>query len=126
MYCCEEHWVDDYEAHLDVCDIIRQANEDDHDLHSGRFFGEFKFAEPQIEEILTNMSSWDTYLYTRDYDALDADQEMRQATKLLTYPMTIASVLHELSPYNIRQEGRMTPEGLKSFSGRLYLLLFRA
>jgi len=126
VYCCEEHWVDDYEAHLDVCDIIRQANEDDHDLHSGRFFGEFKFAEPQIEEILTNMSSWDTYLYTRDYDALDADQEMRQATKLLTYPMTIASVLHELSPYNIRQEGRMTPEGLKSFSGRLYLLLFRA
>jgi splicing suppressor protein 51 len=117
VYCCEEHWADDYEAHLRVCDVMRQANEDDHDLHSGRWFKEFQFAPPQMEEILPNMSSWDTYLYTRDYDALNEDREMRQATKLLTYPMTIASVLHELSPYHIRSGGRMTPEGLKSFSG---------
>jgi splicing suppressor protein 51 len=118
VYCCEEHWADDYEAHLEVCDIMRQSNEDDHDLHSGRFFKEFQFAEPQIEEILVNLSSWDTFLYTRDFDALNEDREMRQATKLLTYPMTIASVINELSPYNIRSEGRMTPEGLKSFSGK--------
>ncbi|KAF2266499.1 hypothetical protein CC78DRAFT_559329 [Lojkania enalia] len=122
VYCCEEHWADDYEAHLEVCDIIREINEDDHDLRSGRFFGEFRFAEPQMEEILVNMSSWDTYLYTRDYDALNEDREMRQATKLLTYPMTIASVLHELSPYNIRRGGRMTPEGLKSFSALRHTL----
>lgn len=122
VYCCEEHWADDYEAHLEVCDIMRQANEDDHDLRSGRFFKEFQFAEPQIEEILTNMSSWDTYLYTRDFDALNEDREMRQATKLLTYPMTIASVINELSPYNIRKGGRMTPEGLKSFSGMHFVL----
>lgn len=118
VYCCEEHWADDYEAHLEVCDVLRQSNEDDHDLRSGRFFKEFQFAEPQMEEILVNMTSWDTYLYTRDFDALNKDREMRQATKLLTYPMTIASVINELSPYNIRKGGRMTPEGLKSFSGR--------
>lgn len=117
VYCCEEHWADDYEAHLEVCDVLRQSNEDDHDLRSGRFFKEFQFAEPQMEEILVNMSSWDTYLYTRDYDALNEDREMRQATKLLTYPITVASVLNELSPYNLRKNGRMTPEGLKSFSG---------
>ncbi|KAJ4359924.1 translational activator for mitochondrial COX1 [Didymosphaeria variabile] len=122
VYCCEEHWADDYEAHLEVCDVLRQANEDDHDLRSGRFFKEFQFAEPQIEEILTNMSSWDTYLYTRDYDALNKDREMRQATKLLTYPMTIASVINELSPYNIRKGGRMTPEGLKSFGALRHTL----
>ncbi|KAF2735648.1 hypothetical protein EJ04DRAFT_464389 [Polyplosphaeria fusca] len=116
VYCCEEHWADDYEAHLQVCDNMRESNEDDHDLRSGRFFKEFQFAEPQMEEILVNMSSWDTYLYTRDFDALNEDREMRQATKLLTYPMTIASVVHELSPYNIRRGGKMTPEGLKSFS----------
>ncbi|KAK1920531.1 hypothetical protein P3342_008292 [Pyrenophora teres f. teres] len=119
VYCCEEHWADDYEAHLEVCDVLRQSNEDDHDLRSGRFFKEFQFAEPQMEEILVNMTSWDTYLYTRDYDALNDDREMRQATKLLSYPMTIASVLNELSPYNIRKNGRMTPEGLKSFSGNI-------
>lgn len=122
VYCCEEHWADDYEAHLEVCDIMRQSNEDDHDLRSGRFFKEFSFAEPQIEEILTNMTSWDSYMYTRDFDALNEDREMRQATKLLTYPMTIASVIHELSPYNIRSGGRLTPEGLKSFSGKIYPL----
>ena len=117
VYCCEEHWADDYEAHLEVCDVLKQINEDDHDLRSGRFFKEFQFAEPQMEEILVNMTSWDTYMYTRDFDALNEDREMRQATKLLTYPITIASVLNELSPYNIRKNGRMTPEGLKSFSG---------
>ncbi|ORY16379.1 zinc-finger of mitochondrial splicing suppressor 51-domain-containing protein [Clohesyomyces aquaticus] len=116
VYCCEEHWADDYEAHLGVCDIMRQSNEDDHDLRSGRFFKEFEFADPQIEEILVNMTSWDTYLYTRDFDALNEDREMRQATALLTYPMTIASIIHELSPYSIRGEQRLTPEGLKSFS----------
>ncbi|KAE8828554.1 hypothetical protein PTNB85_07742 [Pyrenophora teres f. teres] len=122
VYCCEEHWADDYEAHLEVCDVLRQSNEDDHDLRSGRFFKEFQFAEPQMEEILVNMTSWDTYLYTRDYDALNDDREMRQATKLLSYPMTIASVLNELSPYNIRKNGRMTPEGLKSFSALRHTL----
>ncbi|KAH7128810.1 zinc-finger of mitochondrial splicing suppressor 51-domain-containing protein [Dendryphion nanum] len=122
VYCCEEHWADDYEKHLEVCDIIRESNEDDHDLHSGRYFKEFQFAEPQMEEILVNMSSWDTYLYTRDYDALNEDREMRQATKLLTYPMTVASVLHELSPYSIRKGRRLTPEGLKSFSALRHTL----
>jgi splicing suppressor protein 51 len=117
VYCCEEHWADDYEAHLGICDVLRQSNEDDHDLRSGRFFKEFQFAEPQIEEILTNMSSWDTYLYTRDFDALNEDREMRQATKLLTYPITVASIINEMSPYNLRN-GRMTAEGLKSFSGK--------
>lgn len=125
IYCCEEHWADDYEAHLEVCDVLRQINEDDHDLHSGRFFKEFQFGEGQIEEILVNMTNWDTYMYTRDFDALNEDREMRQATKLLTYPMTIASIIHELSPYNIRRGGRLTPEGLKSFSG-MYLKLMSA
>jgi splicing suppressor protein 51 len=79
-----------------------------------------------MEEILVNLSSWDTYLYTREYEALNDDRQMRQATKLLTYPLTIASVLHELSPYHIRKEGRMTPEGLKSFSGMLSPVNFYA
>ena len=104
--------------------MMRQINEDDHDLHSGRFFKEFQFPEAQMEEILVNMTSWDTYMFTRDYDALNLDREMRQATKLLTYPMTIASIIHELSPYNIRKGGRLTPEGLKSFSGTETIIIF--
>jgi splicing suppressor protein 51 len=43
---------------------------------------------------------------------------MRQVTRMLTYPQTIGSVLHELSPYSVRSGGRLTAEGLKSLSGR--------
>lgn len=110
--------MDDYEAHAEICDTLRQANEDDHDLHSGRYFHEFRYPGPQIEEILVNMTNWDTFLYTREFNAINEDRSMRQATRMLTYPMTIASIIHELSPYNIRAGGRLTVEGLKSLSGK--------
>ena len=119
--CSEEHWADDYEHHLEICDTLREINEDDHDLRSGRFFSEFDYPGPQIEEALVNMTNWDTLLYTRSFNAINDERSMRQATRLLTYPVTIGSILHELSPYNIRQGGRLTTEGLKSFSGKSYL-----
>ena len=115
--CSEEHWADDYETHMEICDTLREANEDDHDLRSGRYFSEFEYPGPQIEEILVNLTNWDTYLYTRNYNAINEARSMRQATRLLTYPVTLASVLHELSPYSIRKDGRLTMEGLKSLSG---------
>lgn len=118
VYCSEEHWAEDYENHMEICDTLRQTNEDDHDLHSGRKFPEFEYPGPSIEEAVVNMTNWDTYLYTKEYEAINEEQSMRQATRLLTYPMTIASVIHELSPYNIRKGGRLTPEGLKSLGGK--------
>lgn len=117
-YCSEEHWAEDFEAHLEICDTLRQINEDDHDLRSGRWFPEFEYPGPQLDEFLVNMTNWDTYLYTRQYEAVNQDRSMRQVTRLLTYPVTVASVLHELSPYNVRSGGRLTPEGLKSLSGK--------
>ena len=119
VYCGEDHWADDYEAHMELCDTLRQINEDDHDLRSGRIFHEFEYPGPSIEEALVNMTNWDTYLYTRQYAAINQDRSMRQVTRMLTYPITIASVIHELSPYSIKQAGRLTTEGLKSFSGKL-------
>lgn len=117
-YCCEDHWAADYESHLEICDTLRQINEDDHDLRSGRYFKEFEYPGPQLDEILVNMTNWDTLLYTRQFEAVNEDRAMRQATRLLTYPVTVGSILHELSPYNIRRGGRLTTEGLKSFSGQ--------
>ncbi|KAI1169956.1 putative mRNA processing protein [Nemania sp. FL0916] len=122
VYCSEEHWAEDYEAHLEICDTLRQINEDDHDLHSGRIFPEFEYAGPQMMEAMVNMSNWDTFLYTREFEAINDDRSMRQVTRLLTYPLTIGSFLHEFSPYNIRQGGRLTPEGLKSLSALRYTL----
>lgn len=117
--CSEHHWADDYEAHLEICETLRQINEDDHDLNSGRFFPEFSYPTYQIEEAMINMTSWDTILYTREFQAINNERSLRQVTKLLTYPITIGSILHELSPYNIKRGGRLTIEGLKSFSGML-------
>lgn len=118
VYCCEEHWQDDYEMHLEICDTLKQINEDDHDLRSGRFFYEFKYPGPhKVEEALINLSNWDVLLYTREFEAMNDPQRMRQATALLTYPLTIGSILHELSPYSMRKNERLTTEGLKSLTG---------
>ncbi|KAI1164083.1 putative mRNA processing protein [Nemania serpens] len=122
VYCSEQHWAEDYETHLQICDTLRQINEDEHDLRSGRFFPEFEYAGPQLEEAAVNMTNWDTFLYTREFEAVNADRSMRQVTRLLTYPITIGSILHELSPYNIRKGGRLTTEGLKSLSALRYTL----
>lgn len=122
VYCCEDHWADDYEAHVEICDTLKQINEDDHDLRSGRWFHEFEYPGPQIDEILVNMTNWDTFLYTRQFEAINEDRSMRQATRLLTYPVTIGSVLHELSPYSVKRDGRLTFEGLKSLSALRYTL----
>jgi splicing suppressor protein 51 len=115
--CSEEHWADDYEAHLEICDSLREINEDDHDLRSGRFFPEFEYPGDQIEEAMVNMTNWDTFLFSREFRAINDERSLRQATRLLTYPVTIGSVLHELSPYSIKKDGRLTVEGLKSLSG---------
>ncbi|KAH7631756.1 zinc-finger of mitochondrial splicing suppressor 51-domain-containing protein [Sordaria sp. MPI-SDFR-AT-0083] len=120
VYCSEQHWMDDYEKHLEICDTLRQINEDDHDLHSGRHFYEFNYAGPQMDDAMVNMTNWDTFMYTRQFEAVNDDRCMRQATKLLTYPLTIGSILHELSPYHIRN--RLTVEGLKSLTALRYTL----
>lgn len=117
VYCSKEHWMDDYENHLKVCDTLRQINEDDHDLRSGRVFQEAELPEHQLDDAMVNMTNWDTFMYTREFNAINSDQSMRQITRLLTYPITVGSVLHELSPYSLKAGERLTVEGLKSFSG---------
>lgn len=119
-YCSEEHWAEDYPNHMLICDALKEANEDDHDLRSGRFFPEFEYPGEQMDEALVNFTNWDTLLYTREFRAINDERSLRQVTKLLTYPITVASFVHELSPYDIRH--RLTVEGLKSVSGKPFLL----
>ncbi|KAI7480065.1 hypothetical protein KC357_g4043 [Hortaea werneckii] len=118
--CCAEHFADDYASHLEVCDVLRQINEDDHDLHSGRFFPEFEYPGPQLDEAQVNLTNWDTMLYSREFNAVNEERSMRQVTRLLTYPVTIGSVLHELSPYGLKDG--LTAEGLRSLSALRYTL----
>ncbi|KAI7562255.1 hypothetical protein KC317_g8534 [Hortaea werneckii] len=118
--CCPEHFADDYASHLEVCDVLRQINEDDHDLLSGRFFPEFEYPGPQLDEAQVNLTNWDTMLYSREFNAVNEERSMRQVTRLLTYPVTIGSVLHELSPYGLKNG--LTAEGLRSLSALRYTL----
>ena len=120
--CSEDHWADDYETHQEICETLRQVNEDDHDLRSGREFPEFEYPGPLMEEQLPNMSNWDTYLYTREYTAINDERPLRQVTKLLSYPITIGSIISELTPYDIRGNDRLTAEGLKSLTALRYSL----
>nr|OQO22282.1 hypothetical protein B0A51_12431 [Rachicladosporium sp. CCFEE 5018] len=120
--CSEAHFADTYDQHLEICDLLRQINEDDHDLHSGRFFPEFEYPDASIEEAQINMQNWDTLLFTREFTAVNDERSMRQVTRLLTYPITIGSILHELSPYSIKRNGRLTSEGLRSLSALRYTL----
>lgn len=121
--CSEQHFASDYESHLEICDLLREINEDDHDLHSGRFFPEFEYPPAQLEEAQINMMNWDTLLYSRDFQAINDARSMRQVTRLLTYPITIGSILHELSPYSLKH--RLLPEGLRSLAGVLNSLAYR-
>jgi splicing suppressor protein 51 len=42
-HCCEEHYQQGKAAHQENCAILREMNQDDHDLRSGRPMREFEF-----------------------------------------------------------------------------------
>ena len=47
---------------------------------------------------------------------MDTERSRRHASKLLTYPITIASVLHQFSGLTLSNQ-RVTPEGMRSLAG---------
>ncbi|CAG8499704.1 17964_t:CDS:2, partial [Acaulospora morrowiae] len=114
-HCSYEHYNLDLVHHkTHVCELLREANEDEHDLRSGRKMVEFEFPGPQPLDEKVNMLTWDTFFYTRGFPSMDSQRSIRHVSKSLTYPITIASVLHEQSPYTTRY--RLTNEGLKSLT----------
>jgi len=111
-HCCEEHYHKGKSEHDKICGILREHNEDEHDLRSGRPMKEFEFPSAQGFDEAINMANWDVFFYTRSFPSMDSDRNMRHVSKLLTYPITIGSVLHESSPY----KKQVTPEGLRSLA----------
>jgi splicing suppressor protein 51 len=66
------------------------------------------------------LSNWDTLLYTRNFSSTNSERAKRHVSKLLTYPMTMASVMHRLGPYAGSRgglDGRLTVEGSRSMAG---------
>ena len=53
---------------------------------------------------------------------MDTEFELATVTKMLSYPITIASFLHEYSSYSYNKRGPLTLEGLKSIAALRYTL----
>jgi hypothetical protein len=52
---------------------------------------------------------------------MDTERSRRHASKLLTYPITIGSVIHQYSALTLGNQ-RLTPEGSRSLAGA-YLMV---
>ncbi|KZP23627.1 hypothetical protein FIBSPDRAFT_1042788 [Athelia psychrophila] len=113
-HCSGEHWEAD-EEHAKYCSRLREVNEDDHDLRSGRRIREFEMPGPQAYEEAVSFANWDTLWYTRGFPSMDTERSRRHASKLLTYPLTIGSVLHQHSPLTLNNQ-RLTSEGSRSLA----------
>ncbi|KAF9233935.1 zinc-finger of mitochondrial splicing suppressor 51-domain-containing protein [Melanogaster broomeanus] len=113
-HCSREHWEID-EAHAKYCSRLREVNEDEHDLRSGRKMYEFELPGPQAYEEVISFANWDLFWYTRGFPSMDTERSRRHASKLLTYPLTIGSALHQNSGLTLGNH-RVTPEGSRSLA----------
>lgn len=115
-HASEQRWAED-ENHARYWPRLREANEDEHDLRSGREMTEFdRLPTEQPYEEAVSFGNWDVFLYTRSFPSIESERSRRHVSKLLTYPVTIGSILHENSPYTVRNQ-RLLPEGLRSLMG---------
>ncbi|AAS51076.1 ACL152Wp [Eremothecium gossypii ATCC 10895] len=118
-----EAWEQDEEYHRSKrWATLRKVNVYEHDLRSGRPFAEFDFPQEQGRDRMVNMLNWDLFLYTRQFYSMDTDFQLAAVTKMLSYPITIGSLLHQFSPYALEPRGPITLEGLKSLAALRYTL----
>ncbi|KAF8580908.1 hypothetical protein K439DRAFT_1414934 [Ramaria rubella] len=113
-HCSEEHWKEDID-HRKYCNRLKQVNEDDHDLRSRRQKIEYELPGAQAYEEAISFSNWDIFWYTRGFRSMDTEQMRRHASKLLTYPLTIGSILHRYSNLTVNNQ-RLTQEGARSLA----------
>ena len=110
----EKEWAEDTE-HAQYVARLREANEDEHDLRSGRRMAEFELPAEQPADEVVNLSGWDQMFYTRNFPSINSERSKRHVSKLLTFPMTVVAALHQHSPYT-RRSSRLTHEGLRSLA----------
>ncbi|KAH8921756.1 hypothetical protein BT69DRAFT_1348404 [Atractiella rhizophila] len=113
-HASQEMWEEDEDRER-YCWQLREINEDEHDLRSGRNVDEFDMPGEQPYDEVVSLANWDVYFYTRHFKSIDNDRSRRHVSKILTYPLTIASVLHQFSPYTTRNR-RLTTEGVRSLA----------
>lgn len=118
-----EAWEMDKNYHQNkIYEKLKKVNIYEHDLRSGRAFPEFDFPLEQGFDRAVSLQNWDLFFYTRQFYSMDTEFELATVTKMLSYPITIASILHEYSPYSYNKRGPLTLEGLKSIAALRYTL----
>lgn len=116
-------WEQDKKYHeTEKWKILKKVNIYEHDLRSGRPFPEFDFPGEQQNNTMVNFRTWDTYLYTRHFFSMDTEFQLAIVTKMLTFPVTISSILSQFSPYFLTPRGPIQMEGLKSLAALRYTL----
>lgn len=119
----KEAWENDSDYHLSKrYELLKKVNIYEHDLRSGRPFPEFDFSQAQGFDRMINMTNWDLFFYTRSFYSMDTEFQLAAVTKMLSYPITIGSMLHQFSPYSLNPKGPITLEGLKSLAALRYTL----
>lgn len=119
----EEAWRSDERYHADkVYEKLRKVNLYEHDLRLGRKFDEFVFPGALEHDFTTSLGLWDTFFYTRDFNPMNTEFNLAAATKVLTYPITVALLMHKFSPYEMAPKGPLTLEGLRSLAALRYTL----
>lgn len=119
----EEAWRNDTEYHeKKKYELLKKVNLYEHDIRSGRKFDEFVFPAEQPRDYATSLANWDTFFYTRDFAPMNTEFNLAAATKVLSYPITIAALLHKFSPYGTVPRGPITIEGLRSLAALRYSL----
>lgn len=119
----QESWENDKNYHENkIYEKLKKVNLYEHDIRSGRKFDEFIFPGQQNSDYTTNLTNWDTFFYTRDFTPMNTEYNLAAATKVLTYPITIAAILYKFSPYSPQPKGTVTYEGMKSLAALKYSL----
>lgn len=119
----KEAWEKDKFYHDNkIYELLKKVNIYEHDLRSGRPFPEFEFPQDQGFDRMVNMTNWDLFFYTRGFYSMDTEFQLAAVTKMLSYPITIASLLSQFSPYSLNPKGPITLEGLKSLAALRYTL----
>ncbi|BEJ14093.1 hypothetical protein CspHIS471_0312670 [Cutaneotrichosporon sp. HIS471] len=115
-HASRERWEEGHEEHAESCPRLREVNEDEHDLRSGRRVVEYEnMPSTQPYEQAVNLQTWDTFFFTRGFVSINSQRAMRHVSKLLTYPITVMSVLHQNGPFTAGN-GRITSEGRRSMA----------
>lgn len=119
----KDAWEKDTNYHKNkTYKYLKEVNIFEHIFRSRSSFNEFVFPKEQLENHLVSFSNWDSFFYTRNFKPMEEDFSMALVTKMLTFPITIASLLHKMNPYMDAKKSPFTYEGLKSLAALRYTL----